>query len=70
MTSGRVPTMLPSSSPAPKPGEWALGLASAKPIACAAMASAGATHLQLVVDPITMGSIKMLGEVPATLDRD
>jgi alkanesulfonate monooxygenase SsuD/methylene tetrahydromethanopterin reductase-like flavin-dependent oxidoreductase (luciferase family) len=35
-----------------------------------AMASAGASHLQLVVDPITMGSIEMLGEVLATLDRD
>ncbi len=30
--------MLPSSSPAPKPGEWALGLGSAKPIACDATA--------------------------------
>ena len=29
-----------------------------------------ATHLQLVVDPITIGSIEMLGEVVATLDRD
>jgi alkanesulfonate monooxygenase SsuD/methylene tetrahydromethanopterin reductase-like flavin-dependent oxidoreductase (luciferase family) len=36
----------------------------------AAMASAGATHLQLVVDPITIGSIEMLGDVLATLDRD
>ena len=35
-----------------------------------AMAGAGATHLQLVVDPITMGSIEMLGDVLATLDRD
>jgi alkanesulfonate monooxygenase SsuD/methylene tetrahydromethanopterin reductase-like flavin-dependent oxidoreductase (luciferase family) len=35
-----------------------------------AMARAGATHLQLVVDPITMGSIEILGEVLATLDRD
>ena len=34
------------------------------------MASAGATHLQLVVDPITMGSIEMLGEMLAALDRD
>jgi hypothetical protein len=34
------------------------------------MASAGATHLQLVVDPITMESIEMLGDVLATLDRD
>ena len=35
-----------------------------------AMASAGATHLQLVVDPITIESIEMLGDVLATLDRD
>ena len=35
-----------------------------------AMARAGATHLQLVVDPITKGSIEMLGEVLAALDRD
>ncbi len=35
-----------------------------------AMASAGAAHLQLVVDPITIGSIEMLGDVLATLDRD
>jgi hypothetical protein len=35
-----------------------------------AMAGAGATHLQLVVDPITMGSIEILGDVLATLDRD
>ena len=35
-----------------------------------AMAGAGATHLQLVVDPITMGSIEMLGDVLATLDHD
>src|ERR1700728_2703576 len=35
-----------------------------------AMAGAGATHLQLVVDPITMGAIEMLGDVLATLDRD
>jgi alkanesulfonate monooxygenase SsuD/methylene tetrahydromethanopterin reductase-like flavin-dependent oxidoreductase (luciferase family) len=34
------------------------------------MAGAGATHLQLVVDPITVGSIEMLGDVLATLDRD
>jgi hypothetical protein len=34
------------------------------------MAGAGATHLQLVVDPITMGSIEMLGDVLATLDHD
>jgi alkanesulfonate monooxygenase SsuD/methylene tetrahydromethanopterin reductase-like flavin-dependent oxidoreductase (luciferase family) len=36
----------------------------------AAMASAGATHLQLVVDPITVGSIEMLGDVLATLDHN
>jgi len=35
-----------------------------------AMASAGATHLQLVVDPITTASIEMLGDVLAVLDRD
>ena len=35
-----------------------------------AMAGAGATHLQLVVDPITIGSIELLGDVLATLDRD
>jgi len=35
----------------------------------AAMARAGATHLQLVVDPIAIESIEMLGEVLATLDR-
>ena len=35
-----------------------------------AMARAGATHLQLVVDPITKGSIEMLGDVLAALDRD
>jgi alkanesulfonate monooxygenase SsuD/methylene tetrahydromethanopterin reductase-like flavin-dependent oxidoreductase (luciferase family) len=35
-----------------------------------AMAGAGATHLQLVVDPITTQSIEMLGDVLATLDRD
>jgi hypothetical protein len=35
-----------------------------------AMASASAAHLQLVVDPITIGSAEMLGEVLATLDRD
>src|SRR5215207_403094 len=34
-----------------------------------AMASAGATHLQLVVDPITQGTIEMLAEALATLDR-
>ena len=31
----------------------------------AAMADAGATHLQLVVDPITRGSIETLGAVLA-----
>jgi hypothetical protein len=36
----------------------------------AAMASADATLLQLVVDPITGGSIEMLGDVLATLDCD
>ncbi len=36
----------------------------------AAMAEAGATHLQLVVDPITEASIELLAEVLATLDRD
>ena len=35
-----------------------------------AMAGVGATHLQLVVDPITIGSIEMLGDVLATLDRE
>jgi hypothetical protein len=35
-----------------------------------AMASAGAGHLQLVVDPITVESIEMLGEMLAMLDRD
>jgi alkanesulfonate monooxygenase SsuD/methylene tetrahydromethanopterin reductase-like flavin-dependent oxidoreductase (luciferase family) len=35
-----------------------------------AMASAGATHLQLVVDPITQESIETLAEVLAILDRD
>ncbi|HST80722.1 MAG TPA: LLM class flavin-dependent oxidoreductase [Kineosporiaceae bacterium] len=33
-----------------------------------AMAQAGATHLQLVVDPITQASIEFLGEVLAVLD--
>jgi probable F420-dependent oxidoreductase len=33
-----------------------------------AMAAAGATHLQLVVDPITIGSIETLAEVLAILD--
>ena len=36
----------------------------------AAMARAGATHLQLVVDPITQGSIEALAEALATLDGD
>jgi len=35
-----------------------------------AMASAGATHIQLVVDPITEASIELLAEALATLDRD
>src|SRR5262245_61851713 len=35
----------------------------------AAMAEAGASHLQLVVDPITIESIEALGEVLAVLDR-
>src|SRR5258707_3608287 len=35
-----------------------------------AMASAGAAHLQLVADPITMGAIKILGEGLGTLDPD
>jgi alkanesulfonate monooxygenase SsuD/methylene tetrahydromethanopterin reductase-like flavin-dependent oxidoreductase (luciferase family) len=34
-----------------------------------AMAAAGATHLQLVVDPITEASIERLGDVLAELDR-
>jgi alkanesulfonate monooxygenase SsuD/methylene tetrahydromethanopterin reductase-like flavin-dependent oxidoreductase (luciferase family) len=34
----------------------------------AAMAEAGATHVQLVVDPITRDSIESLGEVLAVLD--
>jgi len=34
----------------------------------AAMAAAGAAHLQLVVDPITEGSIELLGAVLAELD--
>jgi hypothetical protein len=33
-----------------------------------AMAEAGATHLQLVVDPITQASIEFLGEALAVLD--
>ncbi len=36
----------------------------------AAMADAGATHLQLVVDPITEASIELLADVLATLDSD
>jgi probable F420-dependent oxidoreductase len=35
----------------------------------AAMAQAGASHLQLVVDPITQDSIEVLGEALAALDR-
>jgi probable F420-dependent oxidoreductase len=35
----------------------------------AAMAEAGASHLQLVVDPITQGSVELLGETLAALDR-
>ncbi|HYY11371.1 MAG TPA: LLM class flavin-dependent oxidoreductase [Kineosporiaceae bacterium] len=35
----------------------------------AAMADAGAAHLQLVVDPITEGSIEVLADVLAALDR-
>ena len=34
----------------------------------AAMAAAGATHLQLVLDPITEGSIELLAETLAVLD--
>jgi probable F420-dependent oxidoreductase len=34
-----------------------------------AMAAAGASHLQLVLDPITEGSIETLGEALALLDR-
>jgi probable F420-dependent oxidoreductase len=34
----------------------------------AAMAAAGASHLQLVVDPITVGSIELLGRALAALD--
>jgi hypothetical protein len=33
------------------------------------MAEAGATHLQLVLDPITAESIDAVGEVLADLDR-
>ncbi|MDT4986985.1 MAG: hypothetical protein QOI74_1079 [Micromonosporaceae bacterium] len=35
-----------------------------------AMARAGATHLQLVVDPITHRSVEILADAVATLDRD
>jgi alkanesulfonate monooxygenase SsuD/methylene tetrahydromethanopterin reductase-like flavin-dependent oxidoreductase (luciferase family) len=35
----------------------------------AAMAAAGAEHLQLVVDPITQPSVEWLAEVLAVLDR-
>ena len=35
-----------------------------------AMAAAGAEHVQLVVDPITVASIERLGEVLAVLDAD
>jgi probable F420-dependent oxidoreductase len=35
----------------------------------ASMAAAGATHLQLVIDPITLESIQWLGGVLDTLDR-
>ena len=35
----------------------------------AAMAEAGASHLQLVVDPITQDSVELLGETLAALDR-
>jgi alkanesulfonate monooxygenase SsuD/methylene tetrahydromethanopterin reductase-like flavin-dependent oxidoreductase (luciferase family) len=34
----------------------------------AAMSGAGAAHLQLVVDPITVGTIEVLGEVLAEFD--
>ena len=33
------------------------------------LAAAGATHLQLVLDPITAESIDVVGEVLADLDR-
>ena len=36
----------------------------------AAMAAAGAAHLQLVVDPITVGSVELLGEALALLDLE
>ena len=35
----------------------------------AAFAAVGASHLQLVVDPITQESIEWLGEVLALLDK-
>jgi hypothetical protein len=35
----------------------------------AAMAAAGAAHLQLVVDPITEGSLEALGDALAELDN-
>jgi alkanesulfonate monooxygenase SsuD/methylene tetrahydromethanopterin reductase-like flavin-dependent oxidoreductase (luciferase family) len=35
-----------------------------------AMAAAGATHLQLVLDPITEASIEVVGEALQLLDRD
>ena len=38
-------------------------------VTCDAMADAGATHLQLVVDPITVESIEGLGDVLAALDH-
>ncbi len=34
-----------------------------------ALAAAGATHLQLVLDPITAESIETVGQVLADLDR-
>ena len=35
----------------------------------AGLAAAGATHLQLVLDPITAASIEVVGQVLADLDR-
>jgi alkanesulfonate monooxygenase SsuD/methylene tetrahydromethanopterin reductase-like flavin-dependent oxidoreductase (luciferase family) len=35
----------------------------------AALAAAGASHLQLVVDPITLDSVELLAETLAVLDR-
>ena len=35
----------------------------------AALATAGASHLQLVLDPITQATIELAGEVLAELDR-